>query len=223
LVPTVGQCVAATGVKFWPGSPSTLDKKVASGLVWRFGTFDCISDNLAYFKDGFGDSGSFLDIGSHRFYVAKPFPEEVTDVTDPLGDTGSDCSESSDLYAMVEVLALEEYGGGDLPRTARPPLERPPLREQDLPPPERDVLDSAITNLRAPLDITADPAKLTEYLERTCLTLLKEAISVEDTRRRVLSMLHEYNTAQGYMPAGDGPSRAGQVHQRGCELGAELN
>jgi hypothetical protein len=36
-------------------------------------------------------------------------------------------------------------------------------------------------------------------------------------------MLHEYNTAQGYTPAGDGPSRAGQVRQRGHDLGAELN
>jgi hypothetical protein len=112
---------------------------------------------------------------------------------------------------MVEVLALEEDGGGNLPRTARPPLERPPPREQDLPPPERDVLDSAITDLRAPLDISADPAKLTGDLEWTLPTLLKEVIGVKDTRRRVLSMLHEYNTAQGYTPAGDGPSRAGQV------------
>jgi hypothetical protein len=35
---------------------------------------------LAYFKEGFGDSGSFLDIGGHRFYVAKPFPEEATEL-----------------------------------------------------------------------------------------------------------------------------------------------
>jgi hypothetical protein len=48
LAPTVGQRAAATGVKFQPGSPSTLGEKVTSGLVWRFGTFDCISDNLAY-------------------------------------------------------------------------------------------------------------------------------------------------------------------------------
>jgi hypothetical protein len=209
----VGQRAAATGVKFQPGSPSTLGEKVAFGLVWRFGTFDCVSDNLSCFKDGFRDSGSFLDIVSHHFYVAKPFPEEVTDVLDPLCDTGSDCSESSDLCAMVEVLALEEDGGGDLPCTACPPLERLSLREQDLPPPERDVLDSTITDLRTPLDITADPAKLTEDLEWTRLTLLKEVIGIEDTRRRVLSMLHEYNTSQGYTPAGDGPSRAGQVRQ----------
>jgi hypothetical protein len=209
----VGLRAAATGVKFRPGSPSTLGEKVASGLVWRFGTLDCVSDNLSYFKDGFGDSGSFLNIGSHRFYVAKPFPEEVTDMLDPLCDAGSYCSESSDFCPMVEVLALEEDGGGDLPRTARPPLERPPPPKQDLQPPERDILDTTIMDLHAPLDLTADPAKLTEDLERTRCTLLQEAIGVEDTHRRVLSMLHEYNTAQGYTPARDGPSQPGQVRQ----------
>jgi hypothetical protein len=74
----MGQSAAASGVKFRPGSPSILGERVASGLVWRFGTLDCISDNLDCFGDGFG-SGSFLDIGSHYFYVAKPFPEEVTE------------------------------------------------------------------------------------------------------------------------------------------------
>jgi hypothetical protein len=67
---------------FHLGSPSTLSEKVTSGLVWRFGIFDCISDNLASFKDDFGDSGSFLNVGGHRFYIAKPFPEKVTDVLD---------------------------------------------------------------------------------------------------------------------------------------------
>jgi hypothetical protein len=78
-------------------------------------------------------------------------------------------------------------------------------------------------DLHAPLDLTADPAKLTEDLEWTRRTILQEAIGVEDTRRCVLSTLHEYNTAQGYTPAGDGPSRARQVRQRGRDLGAELN
>jgi hypothetical protein len=124
LAPTVGQRAAATGVKFRPGSPSTLGKKVALGLVWRFGTFDCVSGNLACFEDGFGDNGSFLDVSGHRFYIAKPFPEDVTDVLDPLCDAGSSCSESSDLGAMVEVMALGDEEGGDSPRPARPPLER---------------------------------------------------------------------------------------------------
>jgi hypothetical protein len=73
----VGQSAAASGVKFRPRPSSALGEKVASGLVWRFGTFDCIDDNLTYFKNGPGDNGSFLDVGSHRFYVAKPFLKEV--------------------------------------------------------------------------------------------------------------------------------------------------
>jgi hypothetical protein len=111
-------------VEFWLGSPSTLGEKVAFGLVWRFSTFDCVSDNLACFKDGLGDSGSFLDVGGHSFYVTKPFPEKITDMLDPLGDAGSSCSESSDLDAMVEVMALGDKEGGDSPRPMRPPLER---------------------------------------------------------------------------------------------------
>jgi hypothetical protein len=75
------------------------------------------------------------------------------------------------------------------------------------------MLDAAITDMCAPLDLTADLVKLSEDLERTRCNLLKEAIGVEDTRRRVLSMLHEYNTAQGFTPARDGPSWVGQVRQ----------
>jgi hypothetical protein len=112
----MGQRAAATGVKLWLGSTSTLSEKVASGLVWRFGTFDCVSDNLACFKNGFGDSGSFLNVGGHRFYVAKPFPEEVTDVLDPLSDASSSCGESCDFDSMVEVMALGDEEGGDSPR-----------------------------------------------------------------------------------------------------------
>jgi hypothetical protein len=106
VAPTVGQHAVTTRVKFQSGSPSTLGKKFTSGLVWRFGTIDCVSDNLDYFEDSFSDSGSFLDVGSHRFYIAKLFPEEVTNVSAPLCDAGLSCSESIDLGAMVEVLAL---------------------------------------------------------------------------------------------------------------------
>jgi hypothetical protein len=78
-------------VKFQPGSPSTLDEKVAAGLFLRFGTIDCFNNNLDYFGDGFDDGGSFLDVGGHHFYMAatKPFPVDVTNVSDPLCDAGS--------------------------------------------------------------------------------------------------------------------------------------
>jgi hypothetical protein len=132
----VGQCAATTGVKFRPGSPSIPSERVASGLVWRFGTLDCVSDNLACFRDGFGGSGSFLDIGSHCFYVANPFPKEVTDILDPLSDGGSSCGESYDFGAMVEVMALGDEEGSDPPRSARLPLECLPPLEQNAPLPE---------------------------------------------------------------------------------------
>jgi hypothetical protein len=85
------------------------------------------------------------------------------------------------------------------------------------------MLDVAITDLHAQLDISADPVKVSEDLERTRLNLLKEAADIDDTRRCVLSTINEYNIAHGFTPAGDSPSRAGQVRQRGCELGTELN
>jgi hypothetical protein len=87
-------------------------------------------------KNGFGNSGSFLDVGSHRFYIAKPFLEEITDVFDSLYDGGSSCGESSNLGAVVEVMTLGEDEGSDLPRPERPSLERPPPQEQDAPLPE---------------------------------------------------------------------------------------
>jgi hypothetical protein len=117
----MGQRATVTGVKFLPRSPLTLSEKVASGLVLRFGTIDYFDDNLSCFKNGFDNIGSFLDVGGHRFCitVSKPFPEEVTDVPDPLCEAGSSCNESSDLGAMVEVLALGDEEGGDLPRARR--------------------------------------------------------------------------------------------------------
>jgi hypothetical protein len=123
----MGQRAATTGVKFRPRSPSIFGERVASDLVWRFGTLDCVSDNLACFEDGFGGSGSFLNIGSHYFYVSKPFLEEVTNVLDPLSDRGLSCGESCDFGAMVKVMALGDEEGGDPSHSARPPLERLPL------------------------------------------------------------------------------------------------
>jgi hypothetical protein len=153
----MGQCAAATGVKFQPGSPSTLGKKVASGLVWRFSTFDCVSDNLDCFEDGFSDSGPFLDVGGHRFYIAKPFPDEVTDMFDPLCDTSSSYSESSELGIMVEVLALGDEEGSKSPCIARLPLKRLLPQEQVAPLPEQDTSHIAVMDLHAPLDHAIDP------------------------------------------------------------------
>jgi hypothetical protein len=161
---------------------SALGEKVAFGLVWRFGTFDCVSDKLACFKNGFGNSGSFLDIGSHRFYIAKPFPEEVTDVFDPLSDGGSSCSEGSDLGAMVKVMALGEEEGGDSWCPECPSPERLLPQEQDAPLPEQDTPDVSVVDLRAPLNRVIDPARVVEALERTRLVLLSKVAEDEANR-----------------------------------------
>jgi hypothetical protein len=192
LAPTVGQSTAASGVKFRPGLSSALGEKVASGLVWRFGTFDCVSDNLAHFENGFGNIGSFLDIGSHHFYIAKPFPEEVTDVFDSLCDGGSSCGESGNLGTMVEVMALGEDEGGDSPRPERPSPKRLLPQQQDAPLPEQDALDVSMVDLCAPLSRIIDPAWVAEALERTRLVLLSKVAEDEANQCRASTMLSEF-------------------------------
>jgi hypothetical protein len=190
----MGQSTAASRVKFRLGPSS---EKAASGLVWRFGTFDCVSDNLAHFKNGFGNRGSFLDIGSHRFYVAEPFPEEVTDVFNSLCDGGSSYGESSNLGAMVEVMALGEDEGGDLPRPERPSPERLPPQEQDAPLQEQGTPDVSVVDLRAPLGRVIDPARFTEALERMRLVLLGKVAEDEANRCSASTMLSEFYDVHG--------------------------
>jgi hypothetical protein len=189
-----------TGVKFRPGSPSIPGERVASDLVWRFGTLDYVSENLACFKNSFGDSGSFLDVGGQRFYIAKPFLEEVTDVLDPLSDGGSSCSKSCDFGTMVEVMALGDKEGGDSPRSARPPLERLPLQEQNASLPEQDTSDVTVVDLRAPLDHVIDSARVAEALERTRLVLLSKAAEEEIVRCRMSTTLRKFYDTHGDTP-----------------------
>jgi hypothetical protein len=155
---------------------------------------------LAYFGDGFGSSGSFLDIGSHCFYIAKPFPKEVTDILDPLNDGGSSCGESYDFGAMVEVMALGDEEGGDPPHSVRPPLECLPLQEQNAPLPEQDISDIAVVDLCTPLDRVIDSARVAEALERTRLVLLSRAAGEETARRSMSTMLREFYDAHGDVP-----------------------
>jgi hypothetical protein len=147
---------------------------------------------LAHFENGFGNSGSFLDVGSHRFYVAKPFLEEVTDVSDPLCDGGLSYGESSNLGAMVKIMALGEDEGGDLPRPERPSPECLPPQEQDAPLPERDALDVSMVDLRAPLGRVIDPARVAKALEPTRLVLLSKVAEDEANRCRASTTLSEF-------------------------------
>jgi hypothetical protein len=155
---------------------------------------------LGCFRDGFSSSGSFLDIGSHFFYIAKPFSEEVTDGLDPLSDGGLSCGESCVFGAMVEVMALGDEEGGDLPRSTRPPLKCLSLQEQNAPLPEQDTSDVAIVDLRAPLNHVIDPARVVEALERTRLVLLSRVAGKEAARHHMSTTLCESYDAHGDAP-----------------------
>jgi hypothetical protein len=155
---------------------------------------------LAHFENGFGNSGSFLDISNHHFYVAKPFPEEVTDVFDPLCDGGSSYGESSSLGAMVEVMALGEEEGGDSPCPERPSPECLLSQEQDAPLPEQDAPDVSVVDLRAPLSHIIDPAWVAEALERTRLVLLSKVAEDEANWCRASTTLSEFYNMHGDAP-----------------------
>jgi hypothetical protein len=93
------------------------------------------------------------------------------------------------------VLAQEGEEGGGLPCTMRPPLEHPAPQEQTAPLPNQDILDAAIMDLRALLDIATDLDKAAESMERACVVLLGRAEDIQDTRHHVESTVREYNTA----------------------------
>jgi hypothetical protein len=155
---------------------------------------------LAHFENSFSNNGSFLNIGSHRFYVAKPFPEEVTDVFDSLCDRGSSYSESSNLGAMVEVMALGEDEGGDSPCPEHPSPECLLPQEQDAPLLEQDAPDVSVVDLRAPLGRIIDPAWVAEALEQTRLILLSKVAEDEANQCRVSTTLSEFYDMHGDAP-----------------------
>jgi hypothetical protein len=155
---------------------------------------------LAHFENGFGNSGSFLDVSSHCFYVTKPFPEEVTDVLDSLCDGGSSYGESSNLGAMVEVMTLGEDEGSDSPRPERPSPECLLSQEQDASLLEQDAPDVSVVDLCAPLNRVIDPAQVAEALEQMCLVLLRKVAEDEANRCRASTTLSEFYDVHGEAP-----------------------
>jgi hypothetical protein len=71
----MGPSASATGVFFRTGLTITTGERVASGLVWRFGSLDCVSDNAGCFADRpFPAGGSIISFGEHDVYVATVAP-----------------------------------------------------------------------------------------------------------------------------------------------------
>ena len=116
LAPTVGPSAAATGVSFRTGPFTTSGERVASGLVLRFGAFDCITDNAACFADAtFPEGGSIIHFGDHRVYVAvvpEEYPSEVLTFSDSLSEGGSSCDSSVDSRAYAEIMMAGSGSSG---------------------------------------------------------------------------------------------------------------
>jgi hypothetical protein len=110
------------------------------------------------------------------------------------------CGESSNLDAMVEVMALGEDEGGDSPRPERPSPERLLPQEQDAPLPEQDAPDVSVVDLRVPLSRVIDPARVAEALEWTRLVLLSKVAEDEANRCRASTTLSEFYDVHGDAP-----------------------
>ena len=100
LAPTVGHSASAAGVFFRTGLIITTGEQVASGLVWKFGSLDCVSHNAGYFADRpFPAGGSVIAFGGHDVYVATiappRYPRQVLRCASPPPQAGSSAHASS--------------------------------------------------------------------------------------------------------------------------------
>nr|XP_051199093.1 uncharacterized protein LOC127312612 [Lolium perenne] len=89
------------------------------------------------------------------------------------------------------------------------------------PPPSR--LEEARAKLSTPLTAGADPTTIEADLEAHRQFLLKQAEEVAAAKRQLEITRREFDRAHGFTPAGNYPSRAGQIRRRGGGLGAEID
>ncbi|KAK1699406.1 hypothetical protein QYE76_016103 [Lolium multiflorum] len=121
---------------------------------------------------------------------------------------------------MQEVMATGDDAGGKSTRIRGPVLEREAAAGASAsgakapPPPSR--LEEVRAKLSTPLTPGADPTTIEKDLEEHRQLLLKQTEELAEITQR------EFNRAHGLTPAGDNPSRAGQIRRRGGALGAEI-
>jgi hypothetical protein len=212
----MGLSTAATGVLFRTGSFAASSENVASGLVLRFGSLDCITDNAT-----FPQGSSIIHFSDHHVYVvvvSEEYPSEVLTFSDPppIGGDTYDCSIDPCTYAEVMMA-----GSGD--HSCRPPLERTTYGAgTSSQVPVAGILEIVVQNLGTPIDLSVDPATAASELEATRQCILEEALEVAAAKRQLETTLREYNSAHGLTPANDQPSRRGEVRRRGGDLGKAL-
>ncbi|KAK1620452.1 hypothetical protein QYE76_025969 [Lolium multiflorum] len=230
LAPTVGHSASSAGVFIRTGLTIT-GERVASGLIWRFGSLDCVSDNAGCFADRpFPAGGSVISFGGHDVYVATVapprYPRQVLRCASPPPRAGSSAPVSP---AVVQVMMAGEELPSKNPRTRGPNLERnvDPNASGSGPkaPPPPSRLEQVRAKLSTPLTTGAgtDAAAVEADLEAHRVLLLKQTEELAAAKRQWDITQREYNRAHGLTPGGDNPSRAGQIRRRGRDLGAEID
>ncbi|KAK1644069.1 hypothetical protein QYE76_061874 [Lolium multiflorum] len=222
---------SAAGVFIRTGLTITTGERVASGLIWRFGSLDCVSDNAGCFADRpFPAGGNVISFGGFDVYVATiappRYPREIVRCASPPPGAGASLTTSGPCI-MQEVMATGDDAIDKSTRVRGPELER---TNRDAgasgsgpkapAPPSR--LDEVRAKLSSPLTAGADPSSIEKDLEAHRQLLLKQAEELSAAKRQMEITQREYNRAHGFTPAGDNPSRAGQIRRRGGGLGAEI-
>ncbi|KAK1645022.1 hypothetical protein QYE76_062827 [Lolium multiflorum] len=230
LAPTVGPSASAAGVSIRTGLTITTGERVASGLVWRFGSLDCVSDNAGCFADRpFPAGGNIISFGGFDVYVATVapprYPREIVRCASPPPGAGASLTTTGPCI-MQEVMATGDDAGGKSTRIRGPELERnkdtgaSASGAKAPPPPSR--LEEVRAKLSTPLTPGADPTTIEKDLEEHRQLLLKQTEELAAAKRQWEISQREFNRAHGLTPAGDNPSRAGQIRRRGGGLGAEI-
>ncbi|KAK1683164.1 hypothetical protein QYE76_044012 [Lolium multiflorum] len=161
LAPTVGPSASAAGVFIRTGLTTTTGERVASGLIWRFGSLDCISDNAGCFADRpFPAGGNIISFGGFDVYVATVappcYPREIEVMA-----TGDDAGDKSTRVRGPELERTNRDAGasGSGPRAPAPPSR----------------LDEVRAKLSSPLTAGADPSAIEKDLETHRQLLLMQA------------------------------------------------
>ncbi|KAK1556165.1 hypothetical protein QYE76_016724 [Lolium multiflorum] len=230
LAPTVGHSASSAGVFIRTGLTITTGERVASGLIWRFGSLDCVSDNAGCFADRpFPAGGNIISFGGFDVYVATVapprYPREIVRCASPPPGAGASLTTASSCI-MQEVMTTGNDAADKTTRIRGPALERnkdagaSASGAKAPPPPSR--LDEVRAKLSTPLTPGADPTTIEKDLEEHRQLLLKQTEELAAAKRQWEISQREFNRAHGLTPAGDNPSRAGQIRRRGGGLGAEI-
>ncbi|KAK1609712.1 hypothetical protein QYE76_033385 [Lolium multiflorum] len=227
LAPTVGPSASSAGVFIRTGLTITTGERVASGLM---------EIRLLARRD---NAGCFAGPSQP---AAASSPSAATTSTSPPSHrraTRSRCCAAPALPAsrqrapaspaLVQVMMAGEEFPSKSTRVRGPDLERhvgghaTTSGAKAPPPPSR--LEQVRAKLSTPLTTGsgADAAAVEADLEAHRVLLLKQTEELAAAKRQWDITQREYNRAHGLTPAGDNPSRAGQIRRRGRDLGAEID